>query len=158
MTLNYVDEETILTPADTSFDVEGQLDDVKHFQHWNQHDNYVFTFQPKLPHDYNRIYEAVENAVMMVEMRKSPYSNKVAVPKCENKWGHPMCSQVYLPKLNIEFERSEELQGRDCLFTLNLRDAPDGSIYLNADYILVYPKLQPKAEMMDILYDDTPDW
>ena len=95
MTINYVDEPTILTPAETSFDVEGQLDDLKYFQHWNRFDEYVFTFQPRYPSDYNRIYEAVENAVMMVEMRKSPYSNKVAVSKCENKHGHPMCSQIF---------------------------------------------------------------
>lgn len=157
MTINYVEEPTLLTPAETSFDVEGQLYDLTYFQHWNRFDEYVFTFQPRFPSDYNKIYEAVENAVMLVEMRKSPYSNKVAIPKCENKHGHPMCSQIYLPKLNIEYEDASELQGRDCCFTLNLRDAPDGSIYLNADYITIYPKEQPKMVMMDLLYDDELD-
>ena len=151
--MNYIKEETILSPSETRFTIDAWLQDTDYLTEPNRDGVYSLSFTACSMSSHQNIFERVESAVMNVELRKSPYSNKVAKPKCENKRGEAFCSQLFAPKVNKELEHPSLYYGRKAEITLYLRDDVQGTIYLQADYVNLYPVEQPKQVMMDCLYD-----
>ena len=77
-------------------------------------------------------------------METTSYSNKVPKKRTEDKNRNPCCNQLFTSKVNIEFEHPDMLRGRQASLTLHLRDAVDGSIYLQCEYCDVYEKVAPE--------------
>ena len=133
------DEATLLTPAETRFEVEARLIDVKHILQKNGFAENCFVFAPYSETDYYTIEDAITDAITKVEMRKSPYSKKVARGEHRNGKSFYYCSQVnFTPKLNVEPEHIEELTGSHAGLTLHLRDTPNGDIYLQCEFCDIY--------------------
>jgi hypothetical protein len=134
----YTTEHTILTPTDTRISVEGWLQDTTYLLDTDKDDVYSFSFQPLTSTDHQRLFEAIERAVMIIEMNKDPYSKKVAKACCEDKYGLPYCSQLFKPKLNVDVEHPDLLYGKQVSLNLHFRDDPMGNVYLQGDYVDVY--------------------
>jgi hypothetical protein len=134
------EEETLLTPHETSFNIDVYLYDTTFIQSKNGYAECVFSFYPKTDYDDRTLSEALHQAITEVELKKSPYSRKVAQQRCKQPGQKDVyyCSQLFLPKVNVEFENPSELHLREASLELHLRDDPDGDIYLQCSYVDIY--------------------
>jgi len=133
-------EETLLTPLETSFSIEAYLYETTFIQTKNGYAECVFSFIGKTPGDYARLEEALHSAITEVERKKSPYSRKVATERCKQPGQKDVyyCSQLFLPKVNLEFNNPSELHLKEASLELHFRDDPDGDIYLQCSYVDIY--------------------
>lgn len=154
----YTEECTILSPIETKIRLEAWLMEAKYLQETDADDVFSFSFQPLTSTDHQRLFEAGEKAMMMVELSKSPYSNKVAKPCYENKYGLPFCSQLFKPKLNIKVEHPDMLYGKEVSIAAHFRDDPTGRVYLQADYVDVYARWDGEPMEPNAVSDDDDDW
>ena len=155
MIRHYHEETTILTPVDTRIQVEAWLMNTDYLLDTDKDDVYSFTFQPLTTTDHQRLFEAVERAVMKVEMSKDYYSNKVAKACVEDRYGMPYCSQLFAPKVNVSVEHPDLLVGKQVSLNLHFRDDPLGNIFLNCDYCDFYEDWDRTPEL--ITPSDTDD-
>ena len=138
--MNYAgyDEKTLLVPSEDAFSIECYLQDVKFLQQKNGYAEYFFTFIPYTSSDDMSLELAMASAISKLEMRKDPYSQKVATAQYDTSRTGKYCSQLFEPKLNVKPERIEELAGQTASLKLHFRDDPQGKIYLQCDYGDVY--------------------
>lgn len=128
-------EETILTRERTLLEVDVKLVDTEHMLKNNSYGEYVFTFQPLTSYAYQALQEACESAVTMVELYKSPYSQKEPRLQVCKKGSYFYCSQLFAPKVSEELEHYSLYSMRDATLKLHLREDCAGDIYLNAEYV-----------------------
>ena len=137
-------EETVLSPTDTRFNIDCYILDATHINSANRMGEFELMFMPVSNTDYIMLEERVRTAVSTVMMNMSPYSSKT--PKsCMEKDRKPYCSQLFTPKVNIDFEHPDVLSGRQASLTMHLRDTVDGSIYLQCEYCDVYEPVTAPA-------------
>lgn len=150
-TTNY--NETILTPIETEIRIEAWIQDAKYLTTPNRYGEYEFTFTPQVNHDYGRIKETVNTALRNVEMFSYNGSFSREVKDCtETRFGTFKCSQLFAPKLNKEVRDPMEAINKQVSLKLHLRDAIDGSIYLQCEYMDFY-----QEERVRTLQDDIDD-
>ena len=138
----YSTEQTILAPHDTQIKIEVFLDDCQFIQSKNREGFYSFSFYALTMNGHQQLCEQVERAVMTVELNKGYDSRKVAQPKVENRQGGFYVSQLFLPKLNVEFQHPSELTGKQADLSLHLRDAPTGDIFLQCEWCDLFEPIQ----------------
>ena len=148
-------EETILTPYETSISVECWLDDCKYIDSKNYEGMFSFSFSPLTMADYHRLEEHIEQAVMTVEFGKSQMSRKEPEASCKTKKGSFYTSQFFLPKVNVEYHYPEMLNGSEASIKLHLRDAADGTIYLQGEWVDLYEPVMPEEKTAPAVYHDT---
>ena len=153
---DYYNERTLLNPRDTALRMEGWLVDTSNIVNANRYGEFSFSLQPQTTDELQRLYEAVESAKMQMLMDCGRHSNKVPTSKIENKYGHIVCSQLFTPKFNIEFEHPDELAGREATFALHLRDCPRGNIYLQGDWVDLFSPTNgiDEPEKPEVVFDD----
>jgi hypothetical protein len=132
-----ITETTILNPKETHLRIDVFLCDTENLTEPNGYGEYKFSFQPVSYGDYQLLMEAAESALMKVETSLSPYSTKRPAGCYENKYGQPFCSQLFKPIVEPELE-DWELLHKQASLSLHFRDAVDGKVYLQADYVDVY--------------------
>lgn len=133
--MNTTKKETVLSPYETTMNVEALIIDAKYILSPNNDKQYVFTFQPLDYFDYGRISEAVMTALQQVEISTwLPSSNMT-----ETTSGLFQCSQLFPPIINIEVRDAEfDLYHKQVSLKLHLRDDIINRIFLQADYIDCY--------------------
>ena len=155
-TTNYkgkLHKETILNPIETEIRIEAWIQDAKYLTTPNRYGEYEFTFTPQVNHDYGRIKETVNTALRNVEMLSYNGSFSREVKDCtETRFGTFKCSQLFAPKLNKEVRDPMEAINKQVSLKLHLRDAVDGSIYLQCEYMDFY-----QEERVRTLQDDIDD-
>ena len=134
----YRKERTLLIPTDTRVEVECWLGDCRFINKWNRYDEYRFSFYPQTANDHQLLCEAGEAAVTKLLMSVDPYSKKKPRASYENKDGSFYCSQLFLPKVNVEFDHPDQLQMQQASLKLHFRDDPLGLVYLQAEYVDLY--------------------
>ena len=148
----YVEERTILEPVDTQIRIEAWLGDCRYIDKWDKTEAYSFSFYPQTMLDHQNLLEVIENAVTTVQLRKDRHSRKEGRKLCENKDGSLFCSQLFLPKINVQYENTEQLNGMACTLALHLRDLPMGEVVIQADYIDLYD--QPEFPVIDTVNEE----
>lgn len=147
MNLNeYTEERTILTPMDTRVEIECWLGDCRFINRWNKYDEYYFTFYPQTANDYQLLSEAGGDAISQLTMSLDPYSKKRPVAAYENRDGSFYCSQLFLPKVNVEFDHPDQLQMQVASLKLHYRDDPLGKVYLQAEWVDLYDQVIPTTD------------
>jgi hypothetical protein len=141
-------EPTLLSPLETAWRCEAWLLDTRYIQHWNQFDEYVFSFAPQTMFDHQALFELIDNARSLVEMRKDRYSGKTRTADTSSyeKNGSLYCSQLFLPKLNIELPYADYLDGKLVSLAGYIRDSVDGRLYLQCSYCDVYEGDEPQPD------------
>ena len=131
--MNYqTKKETILSPYETTMNIEAWITDAKYIQTPNRFDEYVFTFQPLSYHDYGRISEAVMTALQQVEIS----SYETATDHTETKDGSFICSQLFAPKINKEINCPEmDFEYKQVSLKIHLREDVANRVFLQCDYI-----------------------
>ena len=159
--MNYTEERTTLTPSETAFRIDGVLMDIDYlvepYGKFRQYPEYRFTFQPLTCDDHQTVLEVVERAVADLAMNLGPYSSKVPKPAVEGKYGMLEVNQLFAPKVSGEDLEGWQLHQRECSIKGHLRDAPDGTIYLQCDYLDVRPVAAPVGSASDFI-DEDDDW
>lgn len=145
MIYEYTEEKTILTPLDTRVEVKCWLGDCRFINEWNRYDEYYFTFYPQTLDDHQLLCEAGEAAVTKLLMSVDPYSMKEARASYENRNGSFYCSQLFMPKLNVDFEHHDQLLRQQASLKLHFRDDPLGKVYLQAEYVDLYTSFSELA-------------
>lgn len=145
-------EETILEPTSTRFNIDAYITDASYINALNRNGEFVLEFQPYSTTDHQMLLERCESAKATVMMGMSPYSNKKPKLCIENKYGVPFTSQLFAPKVNEEFEHADMLRGRQASLTVHLRDAVDGTIYLQLEYLDLYEPIA--SEVIEDEIDD----
>ena len=146
-------EVTILQPKDFTFQTDCWLQDTEHLLEPNKFGEYVFTYQARQQHDHSLVMETLDTAKHRVEMMKSPYSNKIAKAFYRNDKGEFICNQLFAPSVDLKVQHHSELYNRVATLTCHLRDAVDGTIYINASYVHIHPQGEPKTTMMKLIND-----
>ena len=148
-------EETILSPTDTRFNIDCYITDARYINSANRFGEFVLEFQPYGTNDHQMLMERAENAFAAVTMGMSYYSSKTPKLCLENKYGVPYTSQLFTMKVNEDFDYASSLDGRQASLTLHFRDAVDGSIYLQCEYLDLYePVVAPEVEDEPVDEDD----
>jgi hypothetical protein len=150
-------EETLLTPNETSFRMEAKVYDAKYLDTKNFYDEYAVVFQPLDYYAFQNFHELVENAISQVELRKDRYSNKEAKKRLEDKRGMLYSSQLFPPKVNVEYKTYRELECLTATITGHLRDLPNGDVVINIDYIDFDDPLNGISPELQELFDDDED-
>ena len=136
----------ILTPNDTLFRIDCFLAETDYIEEKHQ-DLYEFSFLPLTQDGYNTIEEHCSNAETKVEIElMSCHHNKTIEAITEGDNGTIYVSQFFKPILNLKIEELEgvdPLRNRTATLTLHLRDAVDGKIYLQCEYIDFFEYLTP---------------
>lgn len=143
MIYEYTEEKTLLTPTDTRVEIECWLGDCRFINKWNRHDEYHFNFYPLTQNDHQLLCEAGEAAVTRLLMSVDPYSKKEPRASYENKDGSFYCSQLFMPKVNVEFDHADQLYMQQASLKLHFRDDPLGKVYLQAEYVDLYEQVLP---------------
>ena len=154
----YYTEQTLLNPRLTEIRMEGWLIDTTNIQTPNRYGEFSFSFQPQTTTDLQRLYEVLEGAKTTILMDCGRHSNKTPVSKVEDKFGHLVCSQLFQPKVNLDFYHPDELMGREATFALHLRDNPQGDIFLQGDYVDVFSPTNGIDEPTSIEEEVFDDW
>lgn len=162
MIYEYTEEQTILTPFDTRIEVECWLGDCQYINNRNRYDEFVFTFYPQTANDHQLLCEAGDAAVTKVLMGLTPYSKKEPRVNYENRDGSFYCSQLFMPKVNVDFEHTDQLLRQQASLKLHFRDDPVGKVYLQAEYVDLYDEVMP-SKTNEILInavgeDEEDDW
>ena len=131
----YVKEETILEPHKTQWRVDGWITDVDYLYSPNRYKEYIVKWQPLTHNDHQNLHEQLQQAIGQVQLSIGPYSNKVATPMYEDDMGQFYCSQLFMPKLNIEVPHPSELLGKTATFSGHIRELPLGQVVLQLDYL-----------------------
>lgn len=151
-------EGTILSPTETHWRCEAWLIDTDFIRNWNKFDEYVFSFSPETMTDHQMLFETIDNAKSLVEMRKSRFSTKERMndKSSYEKNGFPYCSQLFQPKINVDFDHPDQLRGMRASLSGHIRDTADGRIYLQCDYVDLYeyPELPTDSASVDGSDDD----
>ena len=153
----YYNEQTLLNPRKTEMRMEGWLIDTTFINTANRYGEFSLSFQPQTTTDLQRLYECLEGAKTTILMDCGRHSNKTPTSRIEDKFGHLVCSQLFTPKVNVEFQHPDELMGREATFALHLRDNPKGEIYLQADYVDVFSRtngIDEPAPDDEVVFDD----
>ena len=132
------EEHTLLVPSEDAFSIECYLQDVKFLQQKNGFAEHYFTFIPFSSSDEMSLELAMASAISKVELRKEPYSRKIANAEYDASRSAKFCSQLFQPKLNVAPENIEELAGQTASLKLHFRDDHDGNIFLQCEYVDVY--------------------
>lgn len=128
-------EETILEPHLTHFRTEGWLWETKHLANANSYCEFGITWAPLTYWDYQNLHEHLQNCLTQVERMKQPHSNKEPRPLYETKKGMFYSSQLFVPKLNLDYNHPDELVKQQATITGHARDLPCGAVVINVDYI-----------------------
>lgn len=131
-------EETLLVPHEHSFRIEAWLYDCKYLNSMNTYGEFCVEFAPYSPDDDITVTECLDNAITMVELLKDPYSRKVPRPKVQRRSGIFYSNQLFVPKVNVNYQYTDELVGKLASVSGYLRDLPDGEIVINVSYVDVY--------------------
>ena len=147
MTYDTTNDGTLLSPLETEWRCEAWLLDTSYLQHWNRWDEYEFSFCPQTMYDNQRLFEHIDNARSLVEMRKDRYSSKqkTADTSSYERKGSLFCSQLFMPKLNIQLPHGDYLDGKLVSLAGHIRDAADGRLYLQCSYCDVYEVDEPQG-------------
>lgn len=140
-------EETILNPVKTRFNIDCLIYEADNLLNPNKYDEYTFNFSPLAMSDHQTLMERAMSAEAEVMMSVSSYSSKVPKQKLEDNRGMIYCSQLWKPKVNLELQHSDLYVNRQASLTLHFRDAVDGAIYLQCEYLDVYQ--QDEQEMFE---------
>ena len=151
--IDHEEEPTYLNPDQTSITIDGWLQDTDNIQIMNGYLEFEFTFNPKTMWDDQMLMEHLEEGKKMLNYLKPRWSRKEPKLHHLDKKKQIVCNQLFAPKLNIQVDNPEELINRTATITLHLRDDPMGEIYLNASYVNVHPKGEPKTTMMELVND-----
>lgn len=147
--------ETVLTPLETTMNIEAWILDSKYILTPNNDNVYEFTFQPISQHDYGVIREAVMSALRQVEI--STYVS--ATDETESKDGLLKCSQLFAPKINKEIKCPDmDFQYKQVSLKLHLRDDAANRIFLQADYIDFFEEEPVSASVDDWVAPDDIDF
>ena len=136
-------EETLLQPHETQISLEAWIGNAKYIEDKSYEGYYSVSFSPSTDADYLRLEEQIENAVTQVEFRKSPDSRKIPTASCKNKDGSFYASQLFIPKINVEFYHPTDLNGHLASLKLHLREDPDGNVFLQMEYCDLYEEVKP---------------
>ena len=139
---DYVYEQTILVPYENQMRLEVWVGDCQYIDKWNKSDAYSFSFYPQTMVDHQNLLELVETAVSKVELGKDRFSRKQGRKLCENKDGSLYCSQLFLPKVNVQYENTEQLLGKPASISLHCRDLPLGQVVLQVEYLDLYESVE----------------
>lgn len=148
---DYVTEHTVLQPHETSIRIEAWLGRCDHIDKWDKNDTYRFSFYPQTMTDHQLLLETIEQAVTRVELQKDRFSRKRGRKLCENKDSSLYCSQLFLPKINVSYQHTDQLEGKACSLALHCRDLPLGEVVLQCDYIDLYDQVEfPSSQGTDV--------
>jgi hypothetical protein len=151
---DHASEDTILQSSQTSFRIEAWLEDTDYVQTQHRDGDYRLSFHTCSYHDHQVVAEQIEQAISTVRLKSPPWSRKEARSGAEDRLGAFLCSQLFAPKINVEFRHPTELIGKQVSLALHLREDPLGVVYLQCDYIdcfepVDYPVVAPASEEID---------
>ena len=135
---HHYQEETLLKPFETQVRFEAKIVDADYLITPNRYDEYICILMPLTMNDNQTFFEAGETSLMMVEMRKGPYSRKIATAQYETKHGFIISNQLFKPELNIKDENPHYLPSYDVSITGHFRDLANGNVVFNIDYADLY--------------------
>ena len=159
MMTNYREEETLLKPCETTVSFEAKIIDSKFIASPNSYGEYRVTLFLNTINDSQTFFEAAENALSIVEMTKSSYSQKQAHNQYEDKYGYVIANQLFKPKLNLELYHDMMYVGKDASVKGHFRDLANGAVVFQADYIDFYQDDEPaEHSYVDAKDDDDDDW
>ena len=140
---NQYDEQTILSPLDTSIDLEVKIMDADYTLNPNGYGEYITEFMPLTSTDEQRFFEVAERCIMQIECNKSQYSRKEPHFQFTNKKKFFYANQLFSPKVNEQVMDSMYLYMRDASVKGHFRDLDNGAILFQIDYLDMYE--QPEA-------------
>ena len=133
-----VEEHTILKPFECRFEIDCHLFDCDYIAEPNGKGLYTFNFIPDTGNDYMLLENSSFDAVNQAMSGISPDSNKELELCYEGRSGVIYTSQLFQPKLNFSFNDTFELENRKASLTCHWRDAVDGKIFLQVEYVDCY--------------------
>tara|TARA_R110002012_G_scaffold5308_1_gene24341 strand:+ start:277 stop:777 length:501 start_codon:yes stop_codon:yes gene_type:complete len=128
------EEETILKPLETRFEVNVIIHKADNLFVKNGYMESIFQFFPFSPNDNFILDHQIEKAIKDVKQQKPDWSRKIPTSRCKSRRGLFVCNQLFLPKCNQVFDRPEDAVGAYASLTLHLREDPVGDIYLQCEY------------------------
>ena len=157
-------EETILSPIDTSIDLEVMIMDADNTVEPNSYGEYVTIFMPLTGTDEQRFLEVAERCIMQIECNKPQWSRKEPFFQFNNREKFFYATQLFQPKVNEAVRGGMQLYMRDASVKGHFRDLDNGAILFRIDYLDMYEQdlrteFQKETEGMDLVYDpNEPDW
>ena len=148
-------EGTLLRPHETQLRFEAKVMDADYLLEPNSYGEYICTLMPLNMDDNQRFFEAAEQCLMLVEMRKDPYSRKVATAQYEDRKGFIIANQLFKAKLNIDVEHPDYLYNRDVSIAGHFRDLANGNVVFNIDYADFYEENRRTAFQIEL--ESNPD-
>lgn len=133
-TFNEREEETILNPVKTRFEVNVRIQDASYLFVKNGYMEHRFKFYPLKMEDNYILEHKIASAIKDLKEQKPDWSKKIPTPQCKSRRGLYYCSQLFSPKTNKVFEKPEDANGTYASLTLHFREDPVGDIYLQCEY------------------------
>jgi hypothetical protein len=147
-------EPTYLSPTATTFRTEALIVDATHMANANRYGEFSIKWMGLTQNDMNSLHEWLCLQLSTFK-RELPYdSKKVVEADYEDKRGFFYSSQLFVPKLNVEYNHPDELRNRQATITLHLRDDPTGKVYIQVDYIDVDDDLNGVLSVMEAMAND----
>ena len=131
-------EETILSPLDTSIDLEIKIIDADYTLTPNRFGEYQTIFMPLSGTDEQRFFEVAERCLMQIECNKPQYSRKEPFFQFNNKEKFFYASQLFQPEVNEQVMDPMYLYMRDASVKGHFRDLDNGAILFQIDYLDMY--------------------
>lgn len=147
-------EPTYLTPQDTHFRCEALIVDATHIANQNRYGEFSVRFMGLTQNDMSQLHEFLCLQLSKLKRELPIRSNKVIEPDYEDRKGFFYSSQLFTPKVNIEWERPEDLRNRQATIVGHLRDDPIGRVYLQIDYVDVDDDLNGVLSVMEEMASD----
>ena len=148
--MNYTENPTLLTPQETQFYLKVFLVDTKHINNPDYESQFKCEFIPYDADEYTKLETRMDEMIDCLNTRRSCYDDRKFKPRYTSTKNSLALffSQNFTPKVNIPFDDTAELE-KTASLNLYLRDAPDGSVYLNCSYVDILSNELPTADASD---------
>ena len=147
-------EETYLTPGGTTIRFKAWVMDYEHLFK-PLYGEYRAILQIANANDYHHFTELGDRCIMEVEMRRDPLGSKSPKNAYQTDKGYAIASQLFPPRININEDERHILDRQTVSIAGHFRDAPDGLIYFQLDYLDVVEELYD--DVFPVTHDDVDD-
>lgn len=145
-------QERVLDPWLNQISIDVLIYDTRNVDTPDFHGDYKFSFV--IEHqDRVRFLEKGEEAMSEVVMA-SPHHDATA--KYQDEKGMFYASQLFLPKINVEYQNPMELEGQRATLQGHFRDDKYGHVFFNCDYLDLYDPLNG-TDVPQVDWESLPD-